>query len=1394
MDPGPDQDSSNRSPLVPEPPPDNTNGPPANRDVNNISSKSSSGFSTGKSYRPTYSRRTSFLDPNLMPPPLFPTNGMNQPQYRSPRIQNNYQRGVFQKFQRMRPSPMRNPSTGAPPVPPPQMTAPPPPPPELEAQQMHHPPPVDTQVQVHFQTIDAQSYPLPFEAQQVHNSAPMYVQQMYHPPPVDAQVQDHYAPPTDSQQATYLPHVDAQQVHYDPTMEAQQMNYPPPVDAQDQIHHPVPMDAHQMSYPPPVYAQQMNFSEMGHSTMGYIAGGYAQHGYPVLAPPPVNYQPMQVCPQYEASPMGVRPAMMPANGVPPNPIPGPPQTGLVEANETQQEKQSEVREASSCQQLRADGDAKQIFPTPSFSPQSMFSPPGQNSFTAIINSYLEAVQLSGAEIHARLDGQSEEFRSLHKKLDMITNFLQQDVLPVVHILKGLNAKGNESSVLNDHVLQETQEEKHHSEVGGLLSSSTSTELNDQAFPQITEDIHEDGTTDLGTTAIKKTDENKEKKSKTPPSSNVGATRKLKALEKNQPVVLLKKEQKAQQQHAKKKGTSIQQSSAPSDNQIAAGAAEILSNQGKSEEIPEEPHDEKSEDDNCETEDAEQNVLETADAAGLESEEEQEGVLGNVELADTQTTSLVVSEEPKCQHEDQVFDNDDVLAQAPEDANPGDNLEEVDNHILAAVHPAGASSQTGAENPVPKEANVPKQIKKEKKKAQKPAIDNDRMSRKLKAFERMNRCEDSFNRKPSKQQKKANNKGEDASNKKLSFPSANHDPEQKDNSSADVHLNEALGASVEKPSSVEQEPEPDAESVDSGNAEVGTIEAAGKLEEPVEPESSDKKNSGKADALSGDDQVDSSGPDSSSTSILSPETSAQELSQESSDTTVPTSDNELEFDTPRNGQNQLAAKKLSKKQKNKLAKNHRTAVRTFSDEQKIPQAVEPVSIEEFHEVTDPEELSMVMSTMDYWDDTNATDNHCYEIEDEHDSVESSKTEAIEDIIHQLEETSQPDKSTTPEHPLDIQPDTELNVPGSNNEVTFGKKDGDGEEKESEGASNDDEMTTTSIKEKKHVLKFSIETLLKRIDGLSSKQEEVHVPDTEEAQSEDKVLLDMMVCIYKYTKNSYYNRRWFKALAFKSGKGNFFNMEPGSQLEEIALYWENRPLKKWDNWDYERVLKCCESKMHEHYGMGSVEHNVLGLFFKALIQFAILPRTDEFVPLIEHLFEDVTFFERQLNGGNEINFWDVEYLKLVDAISATTYTPIKFPSPIEVKTCSSSQLKEAHINHFLVYLQRQDTLRHSPSDVELTYPEDQVLCKLRQMETRDEIFDAHPFFVEMMADLNKQKRTIKNYLYKNCYQFLIEISSVIVAADLKALMELGLVKKKKNNQSNHEVCMSLWFGIQ
>ncbi|EGT50965.1 hypothetical protein CAEBREN_08559 [Caenorhabditis brenneri] len=39
------------------------------------------------------------------------------------------------------------------------------------------------------------------------------------------------------------------------------------------------------------------------------------------------------------------------------------------------------------------------------------------------------------------------------------------------------------------------------------------------------------------------------------------------------------------------------------------------------------------------------------------------------------------------------------------------------------------------------------------------------------------------------------------------------------------------------------------------------------------------------------------------------------------------------------------------------------------------------MEEFQEVTDPEELSMVMSTMNYWDDTNVTDNHFYQIEDE-----------------------------------------------------------------------------------------------------------------------------------------------------------------------------------------------------------------------------------------------------------------------------------------------------------------------------------------------------------------------------------------------------------------------------
>ncbi|EGT45995.1 hypothetical protein CAEBREN_11320 [Caenorhabditis brenneri] len=1348
MGPGSDQDSPNRPSLVPGPPADNTNGLAINRDVNNISSKPSSGFSTGKSYRPTYSRRTSFLDPNLMPPPLFPTNGMNQPQYRPPRIQINYQRGVFQKPKR--PSPMRNPSMGAPPVPPPQMTAPPPPPPEMVAQQMQHPPPVDAQ-QVHYsQTMDAQSYPPPFEAQQVHNSAPMYVQQMYHPPPADAQ---------------------------------------------GQIHHSVPMDEHQMSYPPPVYAQQMNFSQMGHSTMGYIAGGYAQHGYPVVAPPPMNYQPMQVCPQYEAPPMGVRPAMMPANGVPPNPIPGPPQTGLVEANETQPEKQSEVREAASCQQLRADGDAKQIFPTPSFSPQSMFSP-GQNSFPGIINTCLEAVQLSGAEIHARLDGQSEEFRSLHKKVDMITNFLQQDVLPVVHILKRLNLKGNEAPVLDDNSLQNTQEEELPSGVGEILCSSTAFESNDQASPSLPDDMHEDGTVALVTTPIKKTDEKKEKKSKTPQSSNVGATRKLKALEKNQPVVLLKKEQKEQQQHSKKKGTSIQQSSAPSDEQIAVGVTEILPNQGKSEEVPKEPHDESSEDDNCETEATNHSELETTDAAGLELEEEQEGVLENGELADTQATSLVVLEEPERQHEDQVVDNDDDLAQVPEDANPGDNLKEVDNHNLTAVHPAGADFQTDAENPVSNETNAPKQIKKEKKKAQKSPIDNDRMSRKLKAFEKMNRCGNNSNRnssKSSKQQKKTKRMERDAPKPNLTFPSTNHNPGQKYNSSTDDHLNETLSAPMEKQSLVEQEPDPDAESVNSGNATAGTIEAAGKLEEPVEPESSDKKNSEKAAALFGDAHVDLSGSDFISTSIISPETSAQDSSQETSDTNVPTSDNEFEVRAPRNGQNQLAAKKLSKKQKKKLAKNHRTAVRT-SDEQKIPKTVEAVTIEEFHEVTDPEELTMVMSTMDYWDDTNITHNHCYEIEDEHDTVKRSRTEAIEDIIHQLEETSQPDESTTPEQSLDIQPDTELNVPGSNNEVSFGEKEGDGEEKESEGASNDDEMTTTSIKEKKHVLKFSIEKLLKRIDSLSSKQEEVHVPDTEEAETEDKVLLDMMVCIYQYTKNSYCNRRWFKALAFKSGKGNFFNMEPGSQLEEIALYWENRPFKKWDNWDYERFLKCCESKMHRHYGMGSVEHNVLGLFFKALIQFAILPRTDQFVPLIEQVLEDVTFFEGQFNGGNKDNFWDVEYLKLVDAISVTTYTPIKFPSPIEVKTCSSSQLNEAHINHFLVYLQRQDTLRHSPSDVELMYPEDQVLCKLRQMETSEDTFDAHPFFVEMMSDLNRQRRTVKNYLYKNCYQFLIEIRSVIVAADLKALMELGLVKEKKNNQSNHEVCMNLWFGIQ
>ncbi|CAL2041638.1 unnamed protein product [Caenorhabditis brenneri] len=81
-----------------------------------------------QSFRPTYSRRLSFLDPNLVPPPLFPSNGMNQPPCKPPRIQNNasYQREVYQKPQRMRPPPTRNPNMAAPPRLPQQMTTPPP--------------------------------------------------------------------------------------------------------------------------------------------------------------------------------------------------------------------------------------------------------------------------------------------------------------------------------------------------------------------------------------------------------------------------------------------------------------------------------------------------------------------------------------------------------------------------------------------------------------------------------------------------------------------------------------------------------------------------------------------------------------------------------------------------------------------------------------------------------------------------------------------------------------------------------------------------------------------------------------------------------------------------------------------------------------------------------------------------------------------------------------------------------------------------------------------------------------------------------------------------------------------------------------------------------------------
>ncbi|EGT46910.1 hypothetical protein CAEBREN_23918 [Caenorhabditis brenneri] len=112
-----------------------------------------------QSFRPTYSRRLSFLDPNLVLPPLFPSNGMNQPPCKPPRIQNNasYQREVYQKPQRMRPPLTRNPNMPAPPMPPQQMTTPPPPPPpEMEAQQMNYPPPVGAQVQVYYsQTMDA---------------------------------------------------------------------------------------------------------------------------------------------------------------------------------------------------------------------------------------------------------------------------------------------------------------------------------------------------------------------------------------------------------------------------------------------------------------------------------------------------------------------------------------------------------------------------------------------------------------------------------------------------------------------------------------------------------------------------------------------------------------------------------------------------------------------------------------------------------------------------------------------------------------------------------------------------------------------------------------------------------------------------------------------------------------------------------------------------------------------------------------------------------------------------------------------------------------------------------------------------------------------------------------